>query len=540
MFAFVNKHKVFVIAFLLSMLILLLIRQAAHQRAVDTAQDEAQRILAMQSLNIANFSWLVNAAGDVIASNKKVALGSNVSMTSYFTAAMEGRLGRSTMANGQSSRFYIYASPVLSGKKLLGAIVVQLSLDFVENSLALIPEPIIAVKQDGQIFLSNHDNWRLNNEFGSNQKENQDDFLIDSNYQGKNFIRLANDFQVNGAKDFLYYKKHIHLFGWDLVVLKDYQRINERVNFVTMLTIIALMIIWFLAWLLMQRDKRLQKEEAQQREFAHQLERQVARRTEQLSTTNAQLEMEIEDRKIAENELKKAQNELIQAAKMASIGQISTALAHEYNQPIASIQFYAQNANTLIEKKALQEAKDNMDRITVLSGRMSRLTDTLRTFARKPAELQLIDVSSVIDEVMLLMKPLALNDHVDIMLLPPDDAVLVHAGHTRLVQVMANLVSNAIDAMKESTTKRVEISWDMDDKKARLIVRDTGPGIPKEQHDKIFDAFYTTKPSGKGLGLGLFIVVNLIKDFDGLLDLRTEPNYGSVFVLEIPLQDKIH
>ncbi|EGG93318.1 putative two-component sensor histidine kinase protein [gamma proteobacterium IMCC1989] len=289
-------------------------------------------------------------------------------------------------------------------------------------------------------------------------------------------------------------------------------------------------------WIIFERRRRLIERARSQQAFALRLERQVRDRTRELTESNSLLASEVVERRSAEAALRETQEDLLQAAKLAGIGQMSAALAHEYNQPLAAIRSYADNAKQLLALEKPDAVSDNLTRITSLTERMANLTKTRRSFAHKSdGTLAPVDISSVMDEMVILLSPQAKKQGAELIVIPPNKKVHVMAGHLRLSQVITNLISNAMDAIQHEHIQRVEVSWQTVGNHAEIYVKDSGQGIPSELKDKIFTPFFTTKGVGVGLGLGLFIVYNMVKEFQGTVEVKQESGYGAVFCIQLPL-----
>ncbi|MFT6255048.1 MAG: two-component system C4-dicarboxylate transport sensor histidine kinase DctB [Granulosicoccus sp.] len=289
-------------------------------------------------------------------------------------------------------------------------------------------------------------------------------------------------------------------------------------------------------WIIFERRRRLIERARSQQAFALRLERQVRDRTRELTESNDLLALEVNERRSAEMALRETQDDLLQAAKLAGIGQMSAALAHEYNQPLAAIRSYADNAKQLLQLEKVNDVNDNLTRITSLTERMAGLTKTLRSFAHKSDDtLASVNLARVMDEMVILLSPQAKKQGVELLVLPPKLNVQVMAGHLRLSQVIINLVTNAMDAIKHEHVQCVEVSWNTVGDNVEIWVKDSGKGIPDALKDKIFTPFFTTKGVGVGLGLGLFIVHTMVKEFQGTIDVKQEKNYGGVFCITLSL-----
>ena len=254
------------------------------------------------------------------------------------------------------------------------------------------------------------------------------------------------------------------------------------------------------------------------------LEDRVARRTRELEEVNQDLRREVADRTAAEERLRVAQAELVQAGKLSALGQMSAGISHELNQPLMAIRSFAENAEAFIDRGQPEKARSNLGRISELGRRMGRIIKNLRAFARQeetpPGDVDLI---AVIGAALEMSSARARQAGVEILWDAPGSSVIVRGGEVRLQQVLLNLIGNAIDAMDGSDEKRVEIGLVADRDAVRLTIRDTGPGI--SEPDRIFDPFYTTKQvgEGEGMGLGLSISYGLVQSFGGAIRGRGRP-----------------
>lgn len=260
------------------------------------------------------------------------------------------------------------------------------------------------------------------------------------------------------------------------------------------------------------------------------LEAQVAERTAELRETNKQLEAESAERARADQRYRAAREELAQASRLGSLGQISAGVAHEINQPVAAIRTFADNARQLLDRGDTARATDNLGRISALTERIGAITGELRNFARKRTpEIGAVEIGSALDSVMLLI-----GDRVRAVGVAferrGDLTVRVIADRVRLEQVLINLVQNALDALGPVDAPRVILAVDVAGERARITVTDNGPGVPPELRDQLFTPFVTGREAG--LGLGLAISRDIARDFGGELTLiRTEE--GAQFELTL-------
>lgn len=234
-------------------------------------------------------------------------------------------------------------------------------------------------------------------------------------------------------------------------------------------------------------------------------------------------------------ELRAAQNDLVHAGKLAVLGQMSAGLVHELNQPLAALHTLSDNAAVLVERGRFDEARGNLQRIGHMVARLGRLTSQLKVFAHKSEQAPVAVPVRVAVQGALTLLSVRLRDEaieVETRVDPPDLAVL--AEEVRLEQVLVNLIGNAVDAMSGGDVRRLEIVANARGEAAEIEVRNSGPGIDPAILPRLFEPFVTSKPPGKGLGLGLVISTHIVRGFGGNLRARNLSPAGVVFTVELP------
>jgi len=261
----------------------------------------------------------------------------------------------------------------------------------------------------------------------------------------------------------------------------------------------------------------------------------------EVERTNHRLAAEIEERLIAETQLKTAQSELVQAGKLAALGQLSVGITHEINQPLTAIASHIHSAGKHIEKGDSDKAQASLLKINQLLKKTAGITRHLKAFAREAGtECSAVNLDQVIQYATELMSPPMVEHGCELIYQfnkqfhdHQQGSLLVMAEPIRLEQVLVNLLSNAVDALSGMQQKQITIRIEERAATVLIHVSDTGCGIEKESVDFIFDPFYTQKEVGEGLGLGLSISYNIIQDFGGQIRVQSEIGKGSCFTLEL-------
>lgn len=318
-----------------------------------------------------------------------------------------------------------------------------------------------------------------------------------------------------------------------LTPLNDLRRaaINQGILVAVAFGLVAFLLI---AW--NERRKviatRLAAREALQ-EANSQLERRIAERTADLRASNERLKGQIRERRQAEETLRRAQDELVQAGKLAAIGQMSTSIAHELNQPLAALRTLSGNTVRFLERGALDTASANLKTINELIDRMGRITASLRSFARRGDDQGEANLGKAVDAAFQVLGArldgLPLTVHRDFA------PAQLQIDQTRLEQILVNLIGNALDAMQAQPAPELWLDGQSADGRYRLHVRDNGHGIDPEARKHLFEPFFTTKPGEQGLGLGLTLSASLAAATGGNLAVEHPASGGTAFVLCLPL-----
>ena len=290
-----------------------------------------------------------------------------------------------------------------------------------------------------------------------------------------------------------------------------------------------------LVGLLMQRRRHYLERIALDARARRELEIRVLERTRDLEALNSRLKQEVLEREQAQQELVRAQDELVQAGKLSALGTMSASISHELNQPLAAIRSYAENAGVLLDHGRTDDARGNLRLISELTERMASIIAHLRAFARRDRHApESIALQPALEDALALLAKRRRALDVELIRDIPDATLWVQAGETRLRQVLGNLLANALDALAEKAPpRRIWLSVEQNADGIALQLRDNGPGFSTEALQRAREPFFTTKTSAQGLGLGLAICDTLMRALGGELLFANHPKGGAHLILRL-------
>jgi C4-dicarboxylate-specific signal transduction histidine kinase len=245
-----------------------------------------------------------------------------------------------------------------------------------------------------------------------------------------------------------------------------------------------------------------------------------------------------QEMELREQELRDKQEQLIQAGKLATLGELTTGVAHELNNPLNNIGLFIGNAVDQIELGQLDEERvlHDLGRAGEQVRKATEIISHLRTFGRAVAvSFERVDLGEVLERSLSLMHEQLRLRQIEVEVdLRPGEAV-VSGNPIQLEQIFVNLFTNARDALDDAERKEIRVTKELRPDSVVLHVRDSGPGVPEELEQRIFDPFFTTKEVGKGTGLGLSITYGIVSDHGGSITFASRPGEGAVFAVELPL-----
>jgi two-component system C4-dicarboxylate transport sensor histidine kinase DctB len=498
---------------------------------------DANRWLAETNTLIeASDLYLIDIDGTTIAASNHDRgdsfIGQNFSYRPYFTEARNGGFGR-YFALGTTSglRGYYFASPVRdSAGQVMGVLALKIGVDEIEASWRAPDYRILVTDPEGVVFMSTDADWLyrgllpLTPDRRARLAETRRyadaelaELAVTTTASGKvSLLQLAD--RDGATHEYIATETAMPDAGWTVRVLLDAGPIRAQARLVVLAATLLVIVALLLAWTVGQRRARLAERLAIQDAAQAELERQVAERTADLTRANA--------------DLHRMQADLVQAGKLAALGRMSAALSHEINQPLAAARNYADSAGLLIDRGDITRAKDNIGQILGLIDRMATIARHLRNVARKPNEpLKVVDLAAVLQDALAIAQTRLSTAGAEVTIDLPADLPPAQGGPVRLQQVIVNVLSNAADAVDGLADRRIDVVGRAEGDGVTLAIRDHGPGVAPAIADRIFDPFFTTKQVGSGLGLGLSISYNIMKDFEGDLRVANHPEGGAVFTL---------
>jgi two-component system C4-dicarboxylate transport sensor histidine kinase DctB len=462
--------------------------------------------------------YLMDLTGMTIAANNfgqpNTFVGNNYAFRPYFSEAVA--TGQSVayfaLGNISSERGLYFTNPVRDQRgNMLGVVAIKVLVHELESQWHR-PESrqqaeMVVLDGDGISFLSSRADWlyrafrpadsaeesaRIRQRYPGRELK-----PVDFVEQGKPWVLADESARIRlresgEAGTYLAVETGLPRLDWSLLVLTDTRPVLwTRIGF--MAGGLALFLAGFLSWLYLRERYRRERELSLRGE---QLERRVAERTADLRET---------------------QQELIQAAKLAVLGQMSAGLNHEINQPLTAIQAYARNSRKFLERGATDMVDANLGEIVALCDKMAELIRQFKVFARKSeGPPSVVDLRLPVDAALKIIRAQNASEGINIRWQRPENPVMCHGDLIRVEQVMVNLLANAVQAVEGCERPQIDILVADEDDDWRCVVRDNGHGLPGNS-EQVFEPFFTTRSVKQGLGLGLSISRQIVEALGGSL-----------------------
>ncbi|EPF00329.1 sensor histidine kinase [Rhizobium grahamii] len=490
--------------------------------------------------------YVMRMNGDTIAASNYDGptsfVGENFSYRPYFQDAARGGQAR-FYALGTTSlkRGYYFASPIQVNRTVRGVIVFKVDIDSIEASWKGGEYKILVSDPEGIIFMTGSPEWlyssvlplteeRLRRTQASRRYAEAALRPLPISEQYANGHRLLTVADGAAPREYLTLSHYMKDADWTVSVLMDTSSVHSQARTMLIAVLLSIGLLGLVVAIVLQRRARAQERMRMQIDARNELEERVEERTAALARVNERIEEEIAERRLTEQKLRQTQADLIQAGKLAGLGQMSAALSHELNQPLAAAKTYVDSAAMLIERDRVDEARDNLSRISGLIDRMASISRHLRNFARKPNEkVGPVSLATAITDTLEIVSARLKVADATLVIDLGEPSAAVQAGSVRLQQVLVNIITNAADAVEGLDDRRIHVVAARDGAKMIITVRDHGAGVPPSIAQRIFDPFFSTKGVGRGLGLGLSISYNIIKDFGGSLSVGNAEDGGAEF-----------
>ncbi|MEO0401283.1 MAG: ATP-binding protein [Pseudomonadota bacterium] len=486
-------------------------------------QQSTQRLISfVEEIGAANLI-LLDADGRAVAATDRNRLGTSYRAEPFFIDAWRATDTVFTVAPRESGGFvFTYSRRITAGGETLGVIAVEVDLRSFERAWAGISAAVLVTDSTGQIILATEPRWRGRTEEDALARQTPQSAIERAIRATADWTALPADAYLQG-EGVMRLESRIPFRGWRMTSFTTYASVRERVNGVLALEIMGFAILLALAFYAMNRRSALRLA-------------LFARESAELRHLNAQLQREIAERKRVQEDLAVAEQTLEQSSKLAALGEMSAAVSHELNQPLAAMKTYLAGARLLLRRNRPDEAVVSFGRIDDLIERMGAITRQLKSYARKGQDVfSPVNMGDALASSLSMMEPQLRQRRVLINRVVPPEPIEVLGDRLRIEQVMVNLLRNAIDATKSESEPQVDIILSAGET-ATLTVRDNGPGIV--DLDALFEPFYTTKQPGDGVGLGLAISSGIVNDLGGRLTARNGQSGGAVFEMQLPILDE--
>lgn len=458
------------------------VRTALRHHGPAALQSVSQKLERLHRETQSSVIYLLDMTGTAVAASnwdEPVSfVGQDYSFREYFGIALRDGQAREYALGTMSNRPGLYLSNRVDGPEgPLGVVVVKVEFDPFEASWARSDDLTLVTAQNATIVLTSMPAWR--------------------------FLPLPAL-----PPDRIEVRQPVPGADWMLILRTTKTSATEAAAVATIAVAAGMLVVALWISRNLQARRRRDEREQNERRYRVDLEHAVTERTRELSD-------EMRERQSAEKRLASMQADLVQANKLATLGQVTAGVAHEVNQPLATIRLLTENARALLPTGTDADIRDNLTRIVQMTDRISQITTELRGFSRKATgRMEPVLLADVLEASLLLTASRHKANSGQIQIdVPPGLKVVAEA--VRLEQIFVNLIQNAQDVLTDRPDPRIRIAARRRGDRVDITVTDNGPGLPADIRAKLFIPFSTSKPDG--LGLGLVISQDIARDFGGEL-----------------------
>ncbi|TIT50956.1 MAG: sensor histidine kinase, partial [Mesorhizobium sp.] len=527
------------------------VHDALSQKSAAAADVLNRKLEGLVSGTKASVLYVIGTDGLAIASSnwrEPISfVGNDYRFRDYFSGAMQAGTAEYFALGNVSKRPGLYISRRVGDAAALGVVVVKAEFDQLEADWHEANRPAYVSDEKGVVLITSVPSWR---------------FMTTGRLAGPDLAAIQNSQQFGDAPlmplpitrpqalspdvsivhavtpggsdaEYLRLSTSVPSTPWRLDYLVPAEApIAAAVREMRLLALGVIVPLLGLAAYLLWRRQSGQMRIAAEQAARTELERRVVERTEDLSRARDRLQAEISGHRSTEAKLQVVQQDLVQANRLAILGQVAAGVAHEINQPVATIRAYADNARVFLDRKQTSPVEENLGAIAALTERIGTITEELKAFARKGrTAAEPVKLRDVIEGAVVLLKSRFAGrlDALAIDLPPP--SLKVMGNRVRLEQVLINLFQNALEALEGRDDAHVRVSVEETADGVTVGVSDNGPGIPPGILRSLFTPFNTSKE--KGLGLGLVISKDIVADYGGRIEVSSDDS-GTRFTIHLP------
>ena len=499
----------------------------------DSAAREAvnRHLKALNAIAGTDNLYVLDRAGTALAAADFEAPGTPVGQDLSYRPYMRDALARGRGAfygmgitSARAGYYLSYALPARGETR--GVATVKVNLQTVEQEWRDLPGDLLMLDEQQVVILASRDAWKyhplaplsadVRAEAAQSRRYGSADLTPLDWQMGERFAKRARRLFID-ARPYLMSEQLVNRGQWRLLLLDDEAQARTTARSAAISAGLGAAVLLLVATLAVQRRRAI---------------RQRLSSREALQAAHDSLEINVQERTA---ELRAAQNDLVHAGKLAVLGQMSAGMVHELNQPLAALHTLSDNAALLIDRGRLDDAKGNLARISRLVNRLGRLTSQLKAFAHKSNEpIGSASVHKAINETLALVAARLRDGSIEVSVQVEPGNLAVAGDETRLEQVLGNVLGNAIDALDGAEVRRIEIRATARGSICQIVVCNSGPCIDPEILPRLFEPFVTSKPPGKGLGLGLMISAHIVRGYGGSLRASNLDPSGAQFTIELP------
>jgi two-component system C4-dicarboxylate transport sensor histidine kinase DctB len=496
-----------------------------------TRESVSRYLKALNAIAGADNLYVLDRAGTALAAadfeQPGTPVGQDLSYRPYMRDALASGRGAFYGVGITSARAGYYLSYALPARgEARGVAAVKVDLQAIEQEWRELPGDLLILDEHGVVILASRDAWKYHPlaplsagaraEASQSRRYGSAD-LAPLHWQMRERIDERAVRALIDARPYLISEHAVNRGRWRLLLLDDEAAARSDARYAAISAGLGAAVLLLAATLAVQRRREI---------------RQRLANREALQAAHDSLELKVQERTA---ELRAAQNELVHAGKLAVLGQMSAGMVHELNQPLAALHTLSDNAALLIDRGRLVEARGNLGRIVQLVHRLGRLTSQLKVFAHKSNEpVGIVSVHKAVHEAVTLVAARLRDGGIEMSVQVEPRSLAVAADEARLEQVLGNLLGNAIDALDGADVRRIDIRAAAQGEMCEIVVRNSGPCIDPAILPRLFEPFVTSKPPGKGLGLGLVISAHLVRAFGGSLRASNLAPTGAQFTIELP------